>query len=352
MTTMDELFEKYLNQIEPTEEAVARASDSHNPLREDLEKDEKFGPFVDSSMLSGSYGRDTSIFTIKDVDVILKTTFTKEDLRERKWSSETEQQCLLRLTRAAIERTGRTANTKPARRSIYIELEEDEDNDMPALTMDIVPVLIQNRSDTDPMTISDRELGEWHDTYPNTQLSDSIERNKRSTKIGGRHSYKPLVKIFKAWKQVHFYAGPDKPKSPKGFILECLTAKYHNPSAEHWLDAVHDLFANICEEWPDPDNLPTEPDVPEVPDVSDSAPHLIPIAKTRSEAKKILRTIHRHLELIEQAQAEAEDDLTKAAKTLRRVFGDDCDEICFPLPEDLDEAQQSKSNVREAPPFA
>ena len=58
------------------------------------------------------------------------------------------------------------------------------------------------------------------------------------------------------------------------------------------------------------------------------------------------------MELIERAQTEAEDDLTKAAKTLRRVFGDDCDEICFPLPKDLDNAQQSKSNVREAPPFA
>lgn len=352
MTTMDDLFEKYLSQIEPTKEAITRASESHNPLREDLEKDEMFGPFVDSSMLSGSYGRDTSIFTIKDVDVILKTTFTKVDLRERKWSSETEQQCLLRLTRDAIERTGETANTKPARRSIYVELEEDEDDDMPALTMDIVPVLIQNRSDTDPMTISDRELGEWHDTYPNTQLSDSVARNKRSKKIGGYHSYKRLVKIFKAWKQVHFYAGPDKPKSPKGFILECLTAKYHNPSAEHWLDAVHDLFANICEAWPDPDNLPAEPDIPMIPDVSDSAPHLIPIAKTRDEAKKIFRTIHQHLALIKQAQAEAEDDLTKAAKTLRRVFGDDCDDICFPLPEDVDGAQKSKSNVREAPPFA
>jgi hypothetical protein len=134
-----------------------------------------------------------------------------------------------------------------------------------------------------------------------------------------------------------------------------MTARYHNPSAAHWVDAVEDLFQNICNQWPDAENLPAYPEIPDVPDVSNSAPHSISIAKTREEAKGVLKKIHRHLGLIKQAKEEAETDLIQAAVTLRRVFGEDCDDICFPLPEDIDDnssSQKSRSNVREAPPFA
>ncbi len=351
MTTMDDLFKEYLHRIEPSPQAVKRAAESHGPLREDLEADKEYGPFVANTMLSGSYGRDTTIFGIKDVDVIIKTTFSLTDLWERKKDEETEQECLLRLTREAIERTDRAAGTKKARRSIHVILPEDSENDLPELTMDIVPVRIQSGTDIDPMTISDCESSQWFNTYPNTQLSDGVRRNNRSTVISDRHNYKPLVKIFKAWKRANY----QRQKTPKGFILECLTAKHHNPSAQHWIDAVHDLFKHICDEWPDPENLPSYPDIPEVPDVSDSSPHMIPIAKTREQAQKVLKKLHSHLEIIEQAMEEAEEDLTKSAKTLRRVFGDDCDVICFPLPEDLEESnrkQKSRSDVREAPPFA
>jgi hypothetical protein len=364
MTTLNDLFTEYLHQIEPSPEAVERAKDSHGPLREDLEKDEKYGPFVARTVLSGSYGRDTAIFFIKDVDVIIQTTLTKSYLREKKKPDETEQECLLRLTQEAIRRTGRAARTRKARRSIHVKLPE-EINDMgeeevPELTMDIVPVLIQTDKDKDPMTIADKDLRDWYDTYPITQLEDSKERNGRSLIIGDRHSYKPLVKMFKAWKQVHFRST----KTPKGFVLECLTAKYHNPEAEHWVEAVRDLFQNVCDEWPDPEDLT---DIPKISDISDSAPYLIPIAKTVEEARKVLQKIHQHLDLVKQAIEEAESDLTKSAKTLQRVFGQDCEIICFPLPEDNGDDDEnggkgesrksspfisgSRSDVREAPEF-
>lgn len=352
MTTMDDLFKEYLHRIQPPQKAVKRAAASHGPLRADLEKDEAYGPFVVDTMLSGSYGRDTAIFGIKDVDVIVKTAFALSDLQERMNDNETEQDCLLRLTQEAIERTGRAARTKPRRRSVHVTLPEDNETDLPELTMDIVPVRIQFGVDGDPMKISDCELVQWFDTYPNTQLSDSEARNLRSLDIVDRHGYKPTVKIFKAWKRVHY----GSQKTPKGFILECLTASYHNPYAIHWIDAVHDLFQGICNQWPDPDNLLLLPDeIPHVRDVSDWSLYPIPIAKTVEQAQGVLKKIHRHLALIKQAKEEAEEDLTTSAKTLRRVFGDDCEDICFPLPEDLQESNRSygsRSNVREAPPFA
>lgn len=365
MATLDDLFEKYLSSkegIEPSENAVERAKAAHVDLRKDLEKDEKLGSYISKTMLSGSYGRDTAILYIKDVDVIIQTTLTYEDLQKKKHKDETEQKCLLRLTQGAIERTGRTAETEKARRSIHVKLPEEINDDatIPELTMDIVPVLIPNGKDKDPMTIADRELGGWYDTYPASQLEDSKERNSQSSVISGRHNYKPLVKIFKAWKYVHY----STKKTPKGFVLECLTAKYHNPKAKHWVEAVRDLFQNICNEWPNPEILL---EIPNVPEISNSSPHQIPIAKKLDDAKKVLQKIHQHLALVKQAIEEAESDLIKSAKTLQRVFGQDCEIICFPLPEDDGDdgndggksktesspfVSKSKSDVTEAPAFA
>ncbi len=362
MATLDDLFKEFLHRIQPVPEAVERAADAHGPLREDLEKDESYGPFVEGTFLSGSYGRHTAIFSIKDVDVIIQTSFTFEDLQERCRKDETEQACLLRLTKEAIDRTGRVARTRTARRSIHVTLPEEktkEGKELPELTMDIVPVLVQSDKNTDPLIIADRDLAGWYDTYPNTQLADSERRNNRSSYIVDRHSYKPLVKMFKAWKKVHFRSA----KTPKGFVLECMTSQYHNPSADHWVIAVRDLLQNICDTWPDPDVLT---DIPEVRDVSDSAPCTISIAKTVDEAARVLQKLHQHLDLVKQAIEEAESDLTESANTLRRVFGQDCDDICFPLPDELDNddngpegterksspfVRRSKSDVREAPPF-
>ena len=166
MSTLDDLFRQYLSSIEPSALAVSRAQAAHGPLREDLEKDATYGAYLCKTLLSGSYGRGTSILYIKDVDVIIETTFTSKDLQDKKRQDETEQGCLLRLTQEAIKRTGRDAGTRKARRSVHVELPE-EVNDIgqtaPALTMDIVPVLLQSGEDKDPMTIADCELKGWFD---------------------------------------------------------------------------------------------------------------------------------------------------------------------------------------------
>ncbi|MBD3216409.1 MAG: hypothetical protein GF311_27600 [Candidatus Lokiarchaeota archaeon] len=355
MTTLDYLFTEFLGMIQPNEAAVDRAVAAHQDLRKDLEQDDTYGPYVERTLLSGSYGRNTAIKGIKDVDIIIQTTYTQGYLDENKRDSETAQEYLLRLTQEALKRTGRVAKTRKRRRSVYVHLPEeinDMEETLPELTLDIVPVLIQSDKDLDPMTIADKDLGQWCETYPVTQLQDSRDRNKSSNRIGDRHMYKPLVKMFKAWKLAHFQST----KTPQGFVLECLTAKYHNPNAEHWVDAVRDLFRAISDEWPIPDDLG---EIPNVPDISNASPFQIPIAKKLTGARKVIRRIHDDLELLEQAIEEAESDLEMAADTLQRVFGQDCEIVCFPEPDDnggssRDKslfAQGSKRDIREAPEF-
>lgn len=359
MTTLNDLFKEYLHRIEPQPAAVKRAKKAHGPLRDDLSKDKDYGPFVMKTLLSGSYGRETALLGIKDVDVIIETSFTEQNLTERAKTNETLQHCLLRLTQEAIERTDRAADTKPNRRSIQVELPaeiNDIDEELPELTLDIVPVRAIYGEDVDSMKIADRDLKQWFDTYPVSQLEDSVARNRTSTEIEGRHSYKPTVKLMKAWKKVHYGAK----KTPKGFSLECMTAKYHNPQAKSWGEAVRDLFTAFCNAWPNPDSLIA---IPTAPDISNISNVQIPITKTLEQAKELISRFHRHKELIDRALEEAETDLDKSARTWRLVFGQDCEMLCFPLPGDLGEANSSKGgpsvtagrqatrDIREAPRF-
>lgn len=357
MATMDRLFTDYLKSIMPYDRAVKRAIAAHTDLRKDLEADPILGSYIPRTLLSGSYGRDTATHGIKDVDIIIQLTLTIADIQRMKRQSETEQAYLLRVTREAIERTGRPAKTKPARRSINVELPEEINEigeDLPALTLDIVPVLIPYDKTKDPMRIADRDLKQWFDTYPNSQLDDSETRNGDSTKIDGYYSYKSLVKMFKAWKKVHFHQN----KTPKGFILECMVAKYHNPKAEHWIDAVLDFLQNVCNEWPNPDGLLV---IPEIHDISNQNWRTIPIAKKVEDAKRVLNKFHWSLSQVKLAKEMASTDLYEAAKILQSVFGsDDSMDLCFPLPEkDEDKKGRtepvkekgSQHNIREAYPF-
>lgn len=357
MTTLDDLFTKYLQSIMPDDRAVERAKTAHADLRDDLEADEELGEFIARTLLSGSYGRDTATHGIKDVDIIVQLTLTQAQVRLMKHENETEQACLLRLTKKAIERTGRAAATKTARRSINVELPEEINEiagNLPALTLDIVPVLIPYNKEIDPMWIADRELRQWCYTYPNSQINDSVDRNQKSEKIDGYHSYKSLVKMMKAWKKVHF----GKNKTPKGFVLECMVAQYHNPSAKHWIDAVIDLLQNICNVYPNPDSLLL---IPDIHDISTLNPQKIAIAKTLEEAKRVLNKMHWSLVKVKLAREKAETDLFEAAKTLQLVFGADASmNLFFPLPEKEEGKSNnaisiaekgSKHNIREAQPF-
>ena len=354
MESLDTLFTDYLKDcVMPFAKAVKRAKAAHSDLRDDLESDEKIGESIVRTLLSGSYGRDTAIRAIKDVDIVVQLNLSLADLQSLAKKDETAQECLLRLLQEAILRTGRAARTRKARRSVHVTLPEEINGmgeDLPELTLDIVPVLIQIEKDTDPMLIADKDLLGWYDTYPNTQLKDSEQRNSQSSTLNGYQSYKSLVKIMKAWKVVHFGGA----KTPKGFILECLTSAYHNPKAEHWIDAVHDLFQNIYLQWPNPEMLSVPPSVQ---DISNQNPTLIPIAKTVEDAKRILEKMHKHLALIKQAIEEAETDTYKGAKTLQRVFGSDADSICFPLPKEeksnlaAPAVLKSHHDIREAKPF-
>ncbi len=356
MTTLNDLFIEYLASIQPYSKAVERAQLAHTCLREDLEGDESLGAHMLNSLLSGSYGRSTAIKGIKDVDVVIPFNYSFEELSKLCQSNETTQHCLLRLVREAIERSGRLVESSTIRRrSILVKLTDAVNgvaDDEPDLTLDIVPVIPQIYKSgeldqyTDPLWIADKDLDQWLSTYPNSQLSDSESRNEESSYLVDRHHYKPLVKIMKAWKKVHF----GSQKTPKGFFLECMVAEFHNPDAESWILALRDMLKNACDTWGNPEYFIASPTVA---DISKSSANRIPLVKVEKpedldRAKNIVKKMRRHLELIEQAIDEADSDLNKAARTLELVLGSDPDDIVFPLPQS-DKNSSSDSTKKDEP---
>ena len=350
MTTMNDLFLKYLASIEPYPKAIKRAQIAHDSLRGDLKADANLGPRALNSFLSGSYSRSTAIKGIKDVDIVIPLDYTFAELSELCMQGETVQHCLLRLVREAIKRSGRNVESSTIRRrSILVKLTDEVNNitdDEPELTLDIVPVIPQTNVSgqvdqyTDPLWIADKDLCQWLWTYPNSQLADSEERNAESSYLVDRHQYKPLVKIMKGWKKVNFGGQ----KTPKGFFLECMVAEFHNPQATSWILAVRDMLKNACDSWGDPDYFIIPP---AVNDIANSSSNRVPLVKYEKpedldRAKYIVKRMWRHLELIDQAIDEMESDLYKAAKTLQIVFGSVSEEICFPLPE---KEEPSSSNM-------
>jgi hypothetical protein len=360
MTTMNDLFLEYLASIEPYPKAVKRAKVAHDSLREDLEADANIGSQMLNSFLSGSYGRSTAIKGIRDVDIVVPLNYTFAELLELCKQGETVQHCLLRLVQEAIERSGRYVESSTIRRrSILVKLTDDLNaitDDEPELTLDIVPVIPQTKASgqvdqyKDPLWIGDKDLCQWLWTYPNSQLADSEERNSKSSYLVDRHLYKPLVKIMRAWKKVNF----GSQKTPKGFFMECMVAEFHNPNATNWLLAIRDMLRSACGAWGDPDYFTTPPTVA---DISNSSPNRVPLVKYEKpedldRAKYIVKKMQRHLDLIDLAIDEAKYDLYKATKTLQIVLGSDPDEICFPTPENEENASSNsdgKSDNTVAP---
>ena len=68
---LNSYFRGLLASIEPDPDSVTIAKTSHETLRSLLQKDDEVSLADPDSYLAGSYGRDTAIKDIKDVDIIL-----------------------------------------------------------------------------------------------------------------------------------------------------------------------------------------------------------------------------------------------------------------------------------------
>src|SRR5687767_4854969 len=114
MAKLDTLFETFLSNVNPSPKMVEYAHSAHDPVRKFLESDEGLGKFIEGSFLYGSYKRRTAVGNIKDVDVVLLTTFDP-------YSQENTPQRVLRKLKSILTKYYKDADNQDyQRRSIRV----------------------------------------------------------------------------------------------------------------------------------------------------------------------------------------------------------------------------------------
>jgi hypothetical protein len=190
-------FQTFLSNIEPTSNQENEASMGHTTLRWRLEKDEKYKDYFLDSFLSGSYGRNTVIRPIKDVDIIIITSYS-----EILWKPE------LTLYHLKGILSNYYNNVTLQSRSVNVALSY--------VDMDIVPAINTNGTF---LKIPDRTAQNWVISNPRKHLELSIRMNDARNGL-----YKPLVKALKRWRDNRM----NDSWKPKSFVLECMIYDYAN----------------------------------------------------------------------------------------------------------------------------
>ena len=219
-------FVELLQDIEPSATTKAHASNGHLALRDHLWSDARFGSVMVRDFLSGSYRRDTAIrpriidgaVTRPDVDTIVVTNHTPSD----------DPAAVVDSLYWAVKR--RYPDARRQARSVGIIT--------PLIDMDVVPII--DPHENEDYLIADRKLETWIRTNPPKHTTWAAEFNGS---VGGR--FKPLVKMLKWWRRHNRTVS----KRPKGFVLECLAAKFMDPKETHYGELFVGTLEAIAEAY-------------------------------------------------------------------------------------------------------
>lgn len=196
MATLRYHFQALLSSVNPAADRVSLASELPGDVRVWL-KEHDFATVYPHSRLSGSYARSTAILDINDVDCLL---FVPEGQLDR------TPNALLRELRTALDGyPGAYVETAAQRRSVRLEFSEY------GLHLDVVPVVAPDGPD-EPLLIPDRQAKVWIDTDP---LGYAARLSALNKDHGGK--VVPLVKLFKAWRNVHMAS-----RKPKSYVMEVM----------------------------------------------------------------------------------------------------------------------------------
>jgi Adenylyl/Guanylyl and SMODS C-terminal sensor domain/Second Messenger Oligonucleotide or Dinucleotide Synthetase domain len=197
-------FDKFVSNIEPSEERVAAVSEAHRVLREHLISDASLAYPVDDSFLAGSYARHTATAPIKDVDIILALQ-RKEVSQDGRTP---EPGVVLQDLKKAIDQFYDDVSLVTQRRSIRVNLVDDD------IMMDVVPSIAPTGKDQ-LLYVPDRDQALWLPSNP-------AAHSTRTTALNGttEGQFVRVAKALKWWK-----GRLPKDQAPKSFLLETIAAQ-------------------------------------------------------------------------------------------------------------------------------
>lgn len=235
--TTNEAFKKFKSRLELSPTEQKDASKRQKDVRKEIELDFD----IETSFLTGSYGRYTKTKPLKDVDIFF-VLGSKENWRKNKPPVETLEAFKKTLVNAYGE--NRVDVDHPNRRCVTVEFSSavpTVEEDGKVLSVDAVPAFLSGNA----YEIPDRDLNEWIKTDP------TIHQEKATSKNATLNGYWiPLVKMLKAWNR-----SKGKPIKPSFLIevmaLDLISGPFTSYPSElrRFFSAAYDA---IDESWPDP----------------------------------------------------------------------------------------------------
>ncbi len=249
--TINNYFDKFLENIEPNKKYKDYAIAAHTKVREYLEsEDSQFSAFVNTSFLYGSYARFTAEGNIKDVDICLIVNFDHT-------KAENSPSKVLPKLKAALTRLYKDPGaTDYQRKSIQVlePLPEDKETE---LTLDIIPAILTG-SDQEKLLVPDTENDTWVYTHPKAHLEYTSTMNDDKH---GKGMFVPLVKIMKHWWK---FQSEDEKAKPKGFWLEMLTGDVFDPSKKTYAEHFVTVLQGISKKFFNYENMTEVPAIDDV----------------------------------------------------------------------------------------
>ncbi len=309
MPEAQNLFKKFLTNIEPSVDAKALAQDAHNPLRKYLETESDLKDIVRETFLYGSYKRQTAIGTIKDVDIVIIFDLDIDDT----YKSPTK--IIKELKKALKGFYGTAEYLEYQRRSIRVDRPLPNSNSK--LTLDVIPAVRVPRNTTQ-LYVPDREQNTWILSNPEAHIKFTSELNSEGSSGG---QFVPLVKIIKHWWEYQYglQNTVDHKKQPKGFFLEMITGYNFNNSLQTYATHFVATLEKFLFEYEDLEG------VPEIPDVGIPNKN-ISTSMTESEFKYFIDRTKDSLDTAKEALRTNSD--LESSVLWKKVFGQE-----FPLPE-------------------
>ncbi|MFL5345700.1 MAG: SMODS domain-containing nucleotidyltransferase [Hyalangium sp.] len=192
------------------------------------------------SILSGSYGRNTAIRPLHDIDLFLIFTAA-----ERGTGESVGPKAFLERVKQALEEEFRGKQAKLQNRSVNIEFSGT------GIGFDVVPALEDPRR---PGTywIPDVRKGDWILSNPRKHIEACDEANARASQ-----RLKPLIKAIKSWNKL-------QGKPVPSFLLEVMAYKgidSFRPEgrlsvyAQGMAHLLQFMSEHIMDQWPEPAGL-------------------------------------------------------------------------------------------------
>jgi hypothetical protein len=189
-------FSALLKKVNPGPDRIEIAKQLPGEVRVWLQAHD-FKTATPHSRLIGSYGRQTAVTDIKDVDTLVFLPATAFD--------RSPESVLRELKSVLVRYPDTVVNVSPQRRSIRVDFA------LHKLRMDLVAAVAREGIEK-PLMIPDRHQKKWIS-------SDPLGYGRTLSEANGEHGNKlvPLIKLVKAWRDEQMVT-----RRPKSYLLEVI----------------------------------------------------------------------------------------------------------------------------------